>query len=154
MIIEVNIDIVKQPVDALCHQANCFTTMGSGVAKRIREVYPEAYEVDCTTVKGDIKKLGTFSCVRTHDGKTVYNVYSQYTFGMEKRQTNYEAIYSGLSAVKSDMLVKNLKTLAIPRNMGCVLGGGDWRIVDKMIDVIFEDDAIDVYICNYNPDKK
>ncbi len=38
--------------------------MQSGIARQIREKYPEAYEADCKTVAGDIKKLGTFSWVK------------------------------------------------------------------------------------------
>lgn len=43
-------------VQAIAHQANCFNTMGSGVALAIKNAFPEAYEADCKTVKGDKKK--------------------------------------------------------------------------------------------------
>lgn len=151
MITNINLDIFKYDSDAIVHQANCFTTMGSGVAKRLRELYPEAYEADCKTSKGDKSKLGSFSVVKARDGKYIYNMYSQFTYGTEKRQTNYEAIYTGLCAVKSHMIDAKLVTLSLPKGMGCKLGGGDWRIVSKMIEVIFEDGVVDVIICNYDP---
>lgn len=52
-------------VSVIAHQTNCFNTMNSGVAKAIRQLYPEAYFADCKTVKGDYKKLGGFSMAST-----------------------------------------------------------------------------------------
>jgi hypothetical protein len=44
-----------------------------------------------------------------------------------------------------------VKRLGFPRNMGCVLGGGDWRVVKALIESVFEGDPeITIYICNYN----
>ena len=152
MITNIDIDIFKQPSDAMCHQANCHHIMGGGIAARVKTFYPEAYAIDCATPKSDIKKLGTFSVAQSKkDGKHIYNVYSQFDIGFPYRQTNYEAFYTGLTAVKKNMLALGLKTLSIPKNMGCTLGGGDWRICNSIIEVIFEDNQIDVYICNYQP---
>jgi O-acetyl-ADP-ribose deacetylase (regulator of RNase III) len=44
----------KLDIHAIIHQANCHCTMGSGIAKFIRERFPKAYEADCKTVKGDL----------------------------------------------------------------------------------------------------
>ncbi len=67
--------------EGIIHQANCQNTMGSGIAREIRARYPEAYEVDCKTIAGDYKKLGTFSSVKTKDGKfVIYNCYSQESY--------------------------------------------------------------------------
>ena len=151
MIINKNIDIVLHPSDALCHCANCYTTMSSGVARRLRTVYPEIYEADCLTKRGDYNKLGKISVANFKDGKVGFNIYAQYTYGTEKRQLNYEAMYTGLEAVKEYMVEHKLKTLSIPRNMGCRLAGGNWSVVEKMIEVIFEDGLVDVTICNYDP---
>ena len=47
--------------DAVVHGCNCFCTMGSGIARQVREQYPSAYEADCKTVGGDIRKLGNYT---------------------------------------------------------------------------------------------
>jgi O-acetyl-ADP-ribose deacetylase (regulator of RNase III) len=146
-----NINIFDCVAQAIIHQANCQTTMGSGIAKQIREKYPEAYEVDCKTVRGDITKLGSFSWVKARDGKHIYNCYSQFRYGKEQRHTDYEAVYTGLSRIEEHAKSMNLTSLALPYKMGCALGGGSWRIVNAIIEDIFEENQIDLYICRYEP---
>ena len=152
MIIHKDCNIFDGGAQGIIHQANCQNTMGSGIAREIRARYPEAYEVDCKTIVGDYKKLGTFSSVKTNDGKfVIYNCYSQYRYGREKRHTNYEAVYTGLSSIEQNARELGLTTLSLPYNMGCMLGGGSWRIVSVIIDEVFKDSPIDLYICRYTP---
>jgi len=152
MITEIDIDIFKQQCDAMVHQCNCFHAMGGGIAARVSTIYPEAYDSDLKTKYGDREKLGTCSIVQgKKDGRWIYNMYSQYDLGTHKRQTNYEAYYTGLVYVKSDVITKGLQSLAIPRNMGCTLGGGSWNICNTIITEIFKDSTLDIFICNYNP---
>jgi hypothetical protein len=40
---------------------------------------------------------------------------------------------------------------SLPYNMGCMLGGGNFHIVNAIIEVIFKDSPIDLYICRYTP---
>ncbi len=108
--------------------------------------------MDCKTIAGDYKKLGTFSSVKTNDGKfVIYNCYSQYRYGREQRHTNYEAVYTGLSSIEQNARELGLTTLSLPYNMGCMLGGGSWKIVSAIIDEVFKDSPIDLYICRYTP---
>lgn len=77
----------------IVHGANCFCTMGSGIAKQIRERYPAAYEVDKQTKSGDRDKLGTYTIML---GKrfNIVNAYTQYGFnrgGVNKDVFEYEA---------------------------------------------------------------
>jgi O-acetyl-ADP-ribose deacetylase (regulator of RNase III) len=69
--------------------------MGSGIAKEIRERYPEAYEADLATVKSDRDKLGTFSLevVKKADNPfLIVNAYTQYDFApRDKDHFEYEA---------------------------------------------------------------
>ena len=37
-------DITKSNADYICHQVNCQGVMGSGVAKAIRDKWPQVYE--------------------------------------------------------------------------------------------------------------
>ncbi len=152
MIIHKDCNIFDGGAQGIIHQANCQNTMGSGIAREIRARYPEAYEVDCKTIAGDYKKLGTFSSVKTNDGKfVIYNCYSQYRYGREQRHTNYEAVYTGLSSIEQNARELGLTTLSLPYNMGCNLGGGNFHIVSAIIEVIFKDSPIDLCICRYTP---
>lgn len=151
MIHEIDANLLEYPLDGFMHQCNCFHTMGSGIARLIREKYPEAYKADLQHGrKGDKTRLGSFSTVKTHDDKQVYNVYSQYTFGMEKRHTDYEAVYKGMYNVCAHATVNNILRLGLPRNMGCKLGGGSWIIVRAIIEDVFGAWQNDLFICNYD----
>lgn len=61
----------------IVHGANCHNTMGSGIARQIREQFPRAYEADKKTKSGDREKLGTYSVML---GKqfNIINAYTQY----------------------------------------------------------------------------
>ena len=146
-----DINIFDCPAQGIIHQANCQNTMGSGIAKQIREKYPEAYEADCRTVRGDRLKLGSFSWVNARDGKYIYNCYSQYYYGRDQRQTNYEAVYTGLRAILGHAESKGLTSLSLPYKMGCMLGGGNWKIVNAIIEDLFENSPMELYICRYEP---
>ena len=99
MIVEENVDLLKvSNVEAIGHCANCFCTMGSGIANQIKKVFPEAYTADLKTVSGDINKFGTFSVGVVNSNNTsikyVYNLYGQYRYGRDSRKLNYEKINS------------------------------------------------------------
>lgn len=156
MIKDLKADIFTVPCDALLHQANCMHTMGSGIARVIRETFPEAYEADCKTKIGDKDKLGTFSYAGVRNLKYqhigyIVNLYSQFDFSSEKRCTNYEAFATGLETLRNLMKAKNPNKkfiLAIPYRIGCSRGGGDWRIVRMIIESVFADESnFTVIIC-------
>ena len=63
----------------IVHGCNCFNTMGSGIARQIREEYPQAYSADCTTAPGDRNKLGTYSFSAT-ENFLIINAYTQFGF--------------------------------------------------------------------------
>lgn len=147
MIREIQSDIFEAPIDCLIHQANCQCTMGGGIAKVIRDRYPEVYERDCQTEKGDINKLGTFSIAKIKDPnsriKHVINLYSQFEYGNDKRYTDYTAMVDGLELIRDGMIAKGTNetiTIGIPYKMGCLRGGGDWSIVEAIIYSVFSDE--------------
>ena len=151
MIIHKDCNIFECDAQGIIQQCNCFNTMGAGFAKQIQLLYPEAYESDCKTRRGDISKLGTFSWVKARDGKFIYNCYSQYRYGREQRHTNYEAVYNGLNSIEEHARESGLTSLSLPYNMGCTLGGGSWRIVSAIIDEVFsENKNMDLYICKHS----
>jgi O-acetyl-ADP-ribose deacetylase (regulator of RNase III) len=139
----------------IIHSCNCFHTMGGGIARQISTQFPAAYEADKDTPLGATTKLGTFSYaqVLSDPARIVYNLYSQFTFGMGK-QTLYDPMVEGLEKIRINAISKGLTALGLPFNMGCTLGGGNWKIVRTIIDTIFDtegDEAIDLYICRYEP---
>jgi O-acetyl-ADP-ribose deacetylase (regulator of RNase III) len=87
------IDLAKKGYfDVIVHGCNCFNKMDSGLALQIKNYFPEAYEADSETIKGDINKLGTYSFAFIEDyNLTVINAYTQYDYGKDgKLMFKYE----------------------------------------------------------------
>lgn len=63
--------------DIIVQGCNCFCRMGSGIAKEIRERYPDAWQVDYDTESGDMMKLGSFTSVKPGNF-IIVNAYTQY----------------------------------------------------------------------------
>lgn len=157
MIEERDGDIFKQDdLDIIAHQANCMCTMGSGIAKLIREKFPEAYAADCKTIQGDLTKLGTYSHALVNDNDLmIVNLYGQGNFTnrkIGKRDTRYDALHDSLELLRNNLhqeIPDGQKiVLGIPDGIGCKLGGGNWEVVRIMIDIIFRNSTkIDVVIC-------
>lgn len=145
--------VIQETSTGIIHQCNAHHTMGAGIARQIAEKFPEAYKADKRSVYGDPNKLGMFTYTETdfYPGKFIYNLYSQFAFGLG-RQTQYDAMVNGMEKIKIHAISKGMKKLGIPFNIGCSLGGGDWRIVKGIVDASFENnDDIDLYICKYEP---
>ncbi len=151
-------------INIIVNNCNCHNVMGAGIAAQIKQRYPQAYEVDrlhhnrCKT-KG-ITQLGTFSrtCVKygddNHADKYVVNLYGQDSFGRDKRQLNYEAIYCAMESlcerlVKGSDINGHKVVLGFPYGMGCGLAGGNFSIVESMINAIFEPTEIPVFIVKF-----
>jgi O-acetyl-ADP-ribose deacetylase (regulator of RNase III) len=128
----------KGEFHVIVHQANCFCTMGSGIAKALRDKYPSVYEADCKTPSGDIAKLGSYSYTHIKDKGYIVNLYSQYHYGrIDRRHTSYDAFYDGFTKLLYSLKVKEPLIIAVPYKIGCNLGGGDWRIVKSILEAVF-----------------
>lgn len=149
-------DIFLAPVDIIIQQCNCFHVMGSGLAKTIREKFPEVYETDCATTYGDWSKVAAFNftAVKSEDNpklKYICNLYSQYRYGHDKRYTSYDALVEGLSAINDGAKSKaKIPVLGVPYNIGCGFAGGSWKIVSGILHDIFDDSPVNLLICKFN----
>lgn len=133
-------DMVKSMINgelqAYAHQANCFCTMGRGIAPLLVEANPEVLKVDKETEKGCPYKLGGFSVTTDTSKPLVYNLYGQFHWSKFKTRgginTDYDALRDSLEGALEDMWKKGITQLGIPL-IGCGLAGGDWDIVKDMV---------------------
>ena len=120
--------------DVIVHGCNCFHTMGSGIALQIKKTFPYAFEVDKKTIKGDKKKLGTYSVasIKINDNYLIIlNAYTQYGYGGQNVNVDYTAIKNVFIKIAKDF---NGLRIGFPK-IGCGLAGGDWKKVSKIIDI-------------------
>jgi len=127
-------------------------TAGRGLALEIRKRYKRAYESDCMTKKGDIKKLGLFSFALANEDQyhNIINSYSQFRYGREKRHLDYDAMFKSMTNIQDFILKMKLndKPVAAPRMFGCVNAGGDPEKVLSIFKYVFNDcKEIDLILC-------
>ena len=130
-------DIVKGNYPAFCQQVNCKGVMGAGLAKQIREKYPEVY----TSYKNHLWRcndfgespLGSVNVVHLSDGRWCANMFAQNTYGRTGIHTDYSAFRKCLEALTLK-LTPNIESIAFPYGIGCGLAGGDWYLIKGLIE--------------------
>ena len=148
-------DIFESGADVICHQVNCQGVMGSGIAKQVREKYPNVYAEYkrlCHKAKDEPSKLLGYPQAILTDIGYIVNIFAQENFGYDgKCYTDYNALKTSLTLLENEMYNKPIfHTIAIPYLMGCYRGGGDWNVVCKIIEEVFGDSDCEVLICEYN----
>ncbi len=147
-------------INVIATCCNCLNVMGAGIALQIQSRYPKAYDADTKYYnqhEGGISILGSYSgaVVDTVEGedRIIVNLYGQASVGRDKRQVNYEAIYTAMEKLKINMAKNTHKNyvLGFPYLMSSHLAGGNFGVIEAMIKAIFEDCSnIKVYIVKYN----
>ena len=150
----------KGEFDVIAHQANCFNTMGNGIARQLADKYPEVKEIDSRTISGDREKLGRCTMVKINTGQvnfTVVNAYTQYEMSNTKdvfEYDSFEAFLSRFSQTLPGYTQGALRKVNIGfPQIGAGLAGGDWSRISKMIEKFSEDVACyaDVTVVEYQP---
>jgi O-acetyl-ADP-ribose deacetylase (regulator of RNase III) len=138
--------------DMIVHGANCFCTMGAGIAKEIKERIPDAWYADERTIRGDIMKLGCYSQadveINYKGWLKVINAYTQYRYGRnhkdgDERPVDYDAIKLVMRKINHNF---KGKSIGIPL-IGAGLAGGDWNTIKGIITEELKD--MDVTIVHY-----
>lgn len=118
--------------DVIIHGCNCMHTMGAGIAKSIRSRFPEAYEADLQTPRGDRTKLGTISTADVVRGEirlSVVNAYTQFDWRGAGVKADYDAIRSAMQAVKVRFAGRRI---GYPQ-IGAGLAGGEWERIASIV---------------------
>ena len=118
--------------DVVVHGCNCQHTMGAGIAYMLKSRFPEVYEADLRTPKGERDKLGSIVSVPvTHEGVSfvVVNGYTQFHFRGDGLLVDYAAVRRVMRAVKEQ---HSGKRIAYPR-IGTGMARGDWGLLTAII---------------------
>jgi len=137
-------DIFKTDLNIIAHGCNCSGGFNSGVAFQIAQKYPEVRTAYLNKFKKEGWKLGDIQIVQTQN-KTIINCGTQQFYGKDgKKYVSYEAIESVMIKLL-DYSLKTNQTIAIPK-IGAGLAGGDWEVIESIINKVFKDVEIVVYI--------
>jgi O-acetyl-ADP-ribose deacetylase (regulator of RNase III) len=129
-------DIVNSDLEHIAHGCNAQGVMGSGVAKAIRNKWPENY----------IKYKETFDAFKftswprsvivgqaysfNVDNKVIHNLITQEFYG--KDGFKYARYIHIVNSIESILMNYNIKMLAIPK-IGCGYGGLNWEVVSEIL---------------------
>lgn len=146
---------LNEEVNIIIHGCNAFCKMGAGIAKQIKEIFPEAYEADCQTENGSRSKLGHFSYTHIYrsdfDDQKIHiiiNAYTQFTYWDPKDMFSYEAFRSAMREVLGTFGGKNFK-FGIPK-IGCGLARGDISRVVEILEDEFQNEDLTMYVLSLN----
>lgn len=144
-------NLLESNCDYICHQVNCQGVMNSGIAKQIRERWNNvfvSYRKRCDWYKSrDVSPLGRIWGVPINVNnidRYIVNMFSQDSYGYDGSCfTSYDAFAHCLEVMK--IWVPRDKTIGFPKNIGCGLGGGNWKVISALIEEILGE-THEVYI--------
>lgn len=145
-------DVTKAPEKIILQGCNARGKMNSGVAKAIRDKWPEVFyayhsEWELNGLKlGDIYPAFTFPTRKNPKRKIIVNGITQENYGRNPdiRYVDYDAIRSVCQLTRQMMDDYMIATLATVK-IGAGLGNGDWDIIEGIINQELKWFSVKVY---------
>lgn len=117
--------------DIIVQGCNCFNTMGAGIAKSIREQFPDAWIADQHTLAGDRNKLGNYT-IGMSGRLVIINAYTQYSTARFPGDDVFE--YRSFETILDNLAERFGKwRIGLPM-IGMGLAGGDRERILPMIE--------------------
>lgn len=138
-------DIFDSNADAIVHQVNCQGVMGAGVARQVRDKYPNVYveyRALCDRYRNNTAALLGYVLGIECGNVFILNCFAQDGYGAGGCYTDYDALAECFQTINGAFRGKRI---AIPYQIGCGLGGGDWNVVSDIIETELSDCDITLY---------
>jgi len=135
----------------ICHSCNDLGIFGAGFVIPLGNRYPivkEQYlEWSKSSPSGQPFRLGEVQFVQVDPKIWVANLIGQKGVGFRSGPpVRYEALYEGFAKV-ADFAIAHTADVVMPR-IGCGLGGGEWKTVEKLITQTLCRKEIIVRVCD------
>lgn len=120
-------DLFSSAIPVIVHGCNTQGVMGSGVARIVREKFPEAYLKYFQLFEERGLRLGEIipvMCERPEGSKLIINAMTQTLYGRDGgRYASYDAICDSTAKINKLCVNHKITTIAMPK-IGAGLGGG------------------------------
>ncbi len=137
--------LFDSPDQVLGHSVNCQGAFGKGIAKQIGERYPEVKKAYLKKYHSSGWQLGDIQYVNTECGKIVTNLATQSNYGNNNIQhVNYKALELCIDQLLS-YCKENKYAVSIPK-ISSGLAGGEWEVIEKIIENVSSELGIDVNV--------
>lgn len=134
----------KGYINFMAHCCNMQNVMNAGIAKQIRNAFPQAYTADTQWYKGNSPLMFKHvSIAHIKEGQYIANVYGQEFYGTKRKQLNEEYLRSGLTELSS--FIEDDDIIGLPYGIGCGLAGGNWDDVYKIIQEVLVNHNVKIY---------
>lgn len=142
-----NSDIFKafenNEIQHLAHGANCWSTMGAGIAGMIRSRYPEAFQADCEYELNPEQRIGRFSSAVLNDGSVIHNLYTQFYPGPNAHiDFIISALTLCLEEIAEEMEPDTEVNFGMPA-IGCGIGGVSFYQMFKAVQKVSDQISLD-----------
>jgi O-acetyl-ADP-ribose deacetylase (regulator of RNase III) len=118
--------------DIIVHGCNCWNVMGSGIAKQIRQAFPDAWSADKETLAGDRNKLGSYT-LGIEGNLIIANAYTQYFTAKTAGEDVFE--YLAFKSALDKLLMRfGNRNFGFPM-IGMGLAGGN---ADRIIPMLYD----------------
>lgn len=122
--------------DAIAHGCNCRGVWGSGVAKQMKERFPDAftgYKRWCDVALSPREIIGRVHRYEPETG-IIFNMFTQEDYGRDssQRYVSYDALDACFDWANEYCQKQDL-TLNIPDLIGAGLGGGNRKVIESII---------------------
>jgi O-acetyl-ADP-ribose deacetylase (regulator of RNase III) len=136
-------DLLQTEVKHIIHGCNSKGVMGSGVAKVLREKYPQAFRDYNDTYNSYGLELGDVIVSVQDDGKVIHNAITQRDYGrdLSRVYVSYWAIAESFRKINQ----WGIKEIALPK-IGAGLANGDWNVISAIIENTLIDTKPYVYV--------
>lgn len=136
-------DLLQTKVKHLIHGCNSHGVMGAGIAKAIRDKYPDAYKDYKDIYNSYGLELGDIIVSVQDDGKVIHNAITQKDYG--RRDDRVYVSYWAIAEAFRKINQWGVKEVALPK-IGAGLANGDWNVISAIIENTLIDTKPYVYI--------
>lgn len=142
VIIYVKGDILASNEAIIVHGCNCSGGFGSGIAGQISRKYPEAKRAYLTAYERRWTRLGNYDVVYVNESLRIVNAFTQQKYGPVDQgpYVSYPAIRSIIQQLSKQFP----DGFAMPK-MGAGLAGGNWEVIEKIINEETPNTPVRVY---------
>lgn len=134
--------------DIIAHGCNCIGGYGAGIAKTVATLYPKAKIAYYKKYHSSEKwNLGDTQIVKVSSDRYIANCATQYDYGSPKNgkiYVSYDGFKKSMEELKRKANLLNA-SIAMPL-IGAGLAGGDWKILEGILNEVFHDVEIEVWI--------
>ena len=136
-------DLLKVRSGIITHQVNCQGVMGSGIALKIKNKWPNVFWKYSQFKNW---KPGMIQLVPVNAKLWVCNLAGQEFYGHDKLYTDYDAVKEAYQKLYNWAIEHKIEKIHVPYLMGCNRAGGNWEIYSQILHTINPD----TIICQYD----